>query len=71
MRRISDLSDSAEFPESLIRVLDILLDHWIGEAGSKAITGSPDSVPPIRPNPGSSQVNSLGLENGSHSAESP
>ncbi len=33
-------TDTAESPESLIRVWDLLLDHWLEEA----ITESPDSA---------------------------
>lgn len=43
MRRIENSPDSAE-SELLTLVLDLLLDHWLGEGEFEAVAESPDSA---------------------------
>lgn len=43
MRRIENSPDSAESP-LLTQIWDLLLDYWLGEGESEAVTESPDSA---------------------------
>lgn len=49
-------TDTAESPESLIRVWDLLLDHWLGEV----VTESPDSAENREGSPNKPEKNRAG-----------